>query len=281
MVRHLVALLALLALASGCAHENPGAKAPETGSSGWITSPGYSWPPKTLQNGERSPDARAIELSKSDLITSRRRAPLLSDSLIPGGDDCLARLEAQNVRFQPLAEERGVTTPIQLLGPIGGVEFHSSLGPMIVDCRLALALTRMAPIFGSLGIRRARFSGAYVYRTARTGRLSLHAYGLAVDVHSVTSDREYSVKSDFERGLADGCAENAPLLNQLACRLKSQGLFQELLTPDYNADHYDHLHIGLAPLPEDGSALTAEPSSPAARHPRSAAKIPSRASDRI
>lgn len=194
------------------------------------------------------PGLRAEALSKTAPVTTANRPPLPSDTLIPGGSDCVDRLRERGVRFETLPTERGVDTPILVHGPLGGVDFWSSGGPMVVDCRMALALTRVAPEFAALGITRARFSGAYVYRTSKQGRLSLHAYGLAIDMHDVTTaEGTLSVKKDFERGL--GCNEDAPLLNRLACRLRALGLFRELLTPDYDADHQDHMHLGLAPLP--------------------------------
>ena len=121
---------------------------------------------------------------------------------------------------------------------------------MVSDCRLALALARLAPELRALGITAIRFSGAYSYRMARVGRLSLHAYGLALDVHEVTAlGQSYVVARDFAKGLPNGCAEGAPLLNRLTCRLAQLRMFQELLTPDSNADHRDHLHIALARMP--------------------------------
>jgi hypothetical protein len=85
---------------------------------------------------------------------------------------------------------------------------------------------------------------------AKVGRLSLHAYGLALDVHEVIAQgKSYVVARDFAKGLPNGCAESAPLLNRLACRLAQLRMFQELLTPDSNADHHDHLHIAIARVP--------------------------------
>jgi hypothetical protein len=145
---------------------------------------------------------------------------------------------------------RGVDTPVIVLGPIGGVRFWSTSGPLIVDCRFALGLSEVASDFAGLGIESARFSGAYVYRTSRKGRLSLHAYGLAMDLHDVrTASGVQTVKRDFLRGTRESCSPEQPIPNQLACRLRRRGLFRELLTPDYNSDHHDHLHLGIAPLP--------------------------------
>lgn len=273
--RVLFLLIAACFAALGCARETPSARSPEPSFSPWLTPPGYAWPPRSLAAGGRTPaEERALARTRTDPITTAHRRPLPSDSLIPGGEACLAALRERGVRFEPLPAERGVETPIIVRGKLGGVEYWSSAGPMIADCRMALALDRVGPEFVALGIQRVRFSGAYVYRTSRTGRLSLHAYGLAVDMHEVASAAgALSVRRDFERGLANGCAGDAPLLNQLACRLRAQGLFRELLTPDYNADHYDHLHLGLAPIPgaAAGLAATAPPAPRSARAQRGGA----------
>jgi hypothetical protein len=242
-------LLGLLLFAMGCAREAPSARTPDPGFRPWLTPPGYAWPPRALSKEDRMhPGLRAEELSKTAPVTTANRPPLPSDSLIPGGADCIERLRERDVRFETLPAERGVDTPILVHGALGGVNFWSSGGPMVVDCRMALVLLRVAPEFTALGITRARFSGAYVYRTSKQGRLSLHAYGLAIDMHDVTTaEGTFSVQRDFARGI--GCAEGSPLLNRLSCRLRALGLFRELLTPDYDADHQDHVHLGLAPLP--------------------------------
>lgn len=255
MLRTRLSVAALAAVSAlACARETPTARTPTAGLRPWMAPPGYEWPPRTISKDDRMhPGRRALELSKASPITSSHRAPLPSDALIPGGEQCLGRLQEEGVRFEQLSAERGVDTPILVRGPIGGVAFWSVGGPLVVDCRLGLALAHVAPEFAALGVTRARFSGAYVYRTSRQGRLSLHAYGLAIDIHEVVVDGHvFSVSKDFERG--QSCGENVPVLNRLGCRLRALGLFRELLTPDYNADHHDHIHLGLAPLPNAGDA---------------------------
>jgi len=259
MPRHALVLVAALVVAAlGCARETPRARAPELGFRPWIAPPGYSWPPRSVKRDRREVGPGALALSKSDPITTPARSPLPSDSLLPGGATCLERLAERGVRFTPAPAIRGVETPVILKGPIGGVEFWSYSGPMVVDCRFALGLEQVVGEFAAVGVRRVRFSGAYVFRTSKKGRLSLHAYGLALDVHDVTTDAgTFSVKRDFARGLAEGCGAEVPVLNQLACRLRQRNLFRELLTPDYDSDHHDHLHLGVAPLPGASRALLA------------------------
>jgi hypothetical protein len=50
------------------------------------------------------------------------------------------------------------------------------------------------------------------------------------------------------------------VLNRLACSFKSTGLFKELLTPDYNADHHDHFHLAIEPIGEPPEPLPASDS---------------------
>jgi len=165
---------------------------------------------------------------------------------LSGGDVCLKKLALVGVDYRSLEEVRGIETPIQINGPIGGIRYHSGFGPMVSDCRFALALATAAPELAALGVSEMHFSGAYSYRTSRVGRLSLHAYGLALDVHEIVVEgRRLSVERDFARGI--GCGVG-PALNRVACKLRELGLFHELLTPDYNADHSNHFHLGVAPL---------------------------------
>lgn len=280
VLRSLLVALLPVALLSGCAREAGEAQTPAPGwAAGWVipADAEYEFPPKTLpRKVERAarpstepaltrgttPKPEPIVLSPLRFAAApgvptyadgrpRPLPPELIATEFPAGDACLSQLRAAGVPFQALDDKRGVQTPVAIEGPIGGVRYWTvGAGPMVSDCRLALALARVAPELRGLGISAIRFSGAYSYRMARVGRLSLHAYGLALDVHEVTADgKSYVVARDFRRGLTNGCADDAPLLNRLSCRFSQLRLFQELLTPDSNADHRDHLHVALARVP--------------------------------
>jgi hypothetical protein len=276
-LRALFGLVLLGALLSGCAHEAGEAQAPAPGwAAGWVlpASSNYEFPPKTLPR-RQEPAATPAHPTRGNVPTPpvalsplrfaaapgvptyadgrpRPLTPEVIASEFPSGDECLSQLRASGVAFQVVSEKRGVATPIAIEGAIGGVRYWTlGAGPMVSDCRLALALAKVAPELRGLGISAMRFSGAYSYRMAKVGRLSLHAYGLAIDVHEVIADgKSYIVAREFAKGLPNGCAVDAPLLNRLACRLARLRLFQELLTPDSNADHHDHLHIAIARAPE-------------------------------
>lgn len=165
----------------------------------------------------------------------------------------MARLNERGVRFHTLDHEMGVKTPIVVDGAIAGIRYYTSgNGPLVADCRLILALTLVAPELSAFGVSDVRFSGAYVYRLSNKGRVSLHAYGLAIDMHGFTRmGVHYEVQHDFRKGLGANLPDDAPVANEFATRFRNSGLFHEYLTPDDNADHYDHVHVGVSPLPDE------------------------------
>ena len=254
-----------LLLLTGCAREaRPVATAaPIEGNGSPWTATGYAWPPKVRETGR----VGFLPAAQSDQMPAGQSAATLPSGStasrnpsmdLQSGDVCLRHLRRLGVTFRPQADTLGVDTPVVVSGAIGGIRYYANGDlPLLCDCRLALALHRIASVLRDSGVRAARFSGAYSYRKTRSGRLSLHARGLAIDLHEfVVAGRTLSVERDYARGLSRGCASTAPVLNRLACRLHATGLFRELLTPDYDRDHRDHFHLGISPLRE-------EPKSPA------------------
>jgi hypothetical protein len=143
-----------------------------------------------------------------------------------------------------------MVTPISVTGPIGGVRYESEgKTSLVCDCRLAVALDWVAPELQSFGIKEIGHSGAYVYRTTRRGHPSLHARGLAIDVHRLrVRGRKLDVERDYLRGAGASCRPDSPILNRLACELDRSGLFEQVITPDDDSDHRDHLHFAIRPL---------------------------------
>jgi hypothetical protein len=209
------------------------------------------------------PAARSVDRAPALAKTAERReagdsappafeyAPLPSTarSSIPGGTTCLSELRERGIQFRTNAPVLGVATPVVLEGELDGIRFHAAdKRPFLADCRLLLALAQVTPSWRALGVSDVRFSGAYVYKLTHPGRMSMHAYGLAVDLHAFTAGgTTLEIKREFERGA--GCRAGLPLLNRVACSTKTHGSFKEQLGPDDNAAHFDHLHLGLKPLP--------------------------------
>lgn len=167
---------------------------------------------------------------------------------LPGGETCLRWLSTLGIAYRQLPDLRGVETPVEVTGPIGAIAFVTGGSPSVTgDCRLILALDWASRTLARVGVSAVRHSGAYVYRTTRRGRPSLHARGLAIDVHAIqVHGAWYEVERDYARGMGAVCDSLQPFVNHVYCRLSQLNLFRELITPDHNADHYDHIHLGVA-----------------------------------
>jgi hypothetical protein len=264
-------LLASFSTLSGCARETPAATYPEVAGSGWVVPSSYSWPPMVVPAANQ-PRVAAPAVTKAEPSAPIKSEPPKTDapfaklgdaprprtrndlrSVLPGSAACLAELRERAVPFHTLEHELGVKTPIVVDGPVSGIRYYTGAnGPLIADCRLVLALSLVGPELVSIGVSDVRFSGAYVYRLSNKGRVSLHAYGLAIDMHGFTRlGVHYEVEHDFRRGLGFSLAPDAPPINTIAVRFHNSGLFHEYLTPDDNADHHDHVHVGVSPLPDE------------------------------
>jgi hypothetical protein len=177
---------------------------------------------------------------------------------------CLQALNGWGVPYRSAGTLRGVKTPIEITGPIRGVRLVARAGRApTMDCELARALAEAAPIFQRHGVSALSYSGAYVYRNvAGTSRLSGHAYGLAIDVHGLeTNLGRLEILRDFPRDRARwevprdnprACTGEPPtaqgrLVRSLACELRAYPAFHMILSPDYNEDHRDHLHLEAYP----------------------------------
>jgi hypothetical protein len=222
---------------------------------------GYEWPPGSGQDTQKesllspSPTAsRAKEFTEPDEPypappaagdTPYVGAPAPTNAPLHEGQKCLRALRKSGVTFRSLGSLKGVENPVEVQGRLGGVVFYATdRRPLQLDCRLALALEDLRPVFQQHGVTRVRFSGAYSYRRTRSGRLSHHAHGLAIDLHDLEfGPKSLSVEGDFARRV--GCSSDNPPLNRLACAMRDRRLFEEFLTPDFNFDHRDHLHISV------------------------------------
>ncbi len=173
---------------------------------------------------------------------------------------CLSTLKAANVRYTPLPNQNfsGGCHTIDTVRLMSFSTEATNLGAM--TCPLAANFTAWAKHAVAPAARayldsevvRIETMGTYSCRNVnggRSGRLSQHAFGNAVDVSAfvLKDGRRVSVLTGWN-GKAD---ERAFLrrLHQSACKR-----FGTVLGPDYNAAHANHFHFDMAQSMKDGSA---------------------------
>ena len=175
------------------------------------------------------------------------------------GAACHALIQRLGVRFSVAGATRGVVDPVTVTPPIEGVHYRyaswtAAERPMLMDCRLAVALVRMGrELRGRWNIDDVQHLGIYNYRViAGSTRLSQHAYAMAIDIAGFrsTSRTTYSVLSDFVETSASSCplrASNAVdrTLKEIACWMYDSRTFNIVLTPNYDAVHRNHYHVDL------------------------------------
>ncbi|MEN8219676.1 MAG: extensin family protein [Pseudomonadota bacterium] len=177
-------------------------------------------------------------------------------------EECLSILRSHDVQFEQLNDIEDVQTAIRVNSPLGGViveyqwnsETHS-----IMDCRLAVALLAWAPTLRRFGITRLRHLRVYSpgVLITKSGRTSSHAWALAIDAAYFERENAPNLKverdwTDSEKGVApcpprEWESANLHILRTLVCEAAENGLFQIILTPHYNAAHYNHLHLEVSP----------------------------------
>jgi hypothetical protein len=184
--------------------------------------------------------------------TGPRKAPVAVNE---NTKQCVADLDNLGVRYTPIADQSfggGCSNigTVQLLGvgvPITNVT--------AIRCPLARAIalwTREAlqpaarDVFGSRVVK-IESMGGYSCRNIIGGRgtgRSEHATGNAVDIGAfvLADGRRVSIRQGW-----NGSDDEREFLRQI--REGGCKRFQTVLSPDYNAAHYDHLHFDLGGKP--------------------------------
>jgi hypothetical protein len=179
---------------------------------------------------------------------------------------CQQQLQQLNVNFAAGPAGPGVADPVTVQTPLNGVIFNRNAGAqptqLYVDCSFALALHRATAGMIARGIDAVAHFGTYNYRCIGnqgtppncTIGLDQHAYATAIDFASFSGGgTTYSVLDDWViDGGGDTCtaatsSDKDALLHGLACSWFGAGIFNIILTPNYNADHRNHFHVDLTP----------------------------------
>jgi len=167
------------------------------------------------------------------------------------GQACRATLTHDGAKFETVADFTtntgcGITDPVKLTGGVVGLS-----QPAEMSCSLALAVTEfedgdiqaLAQRYFHQNLARLNHMGAYSCRTVRDakGRMSEHAIGHAIDISGfVLADGTKIIVEDdwFSKGPKHDFLRDVA---KAAC-----GRFDVVLTPNYNLDHLNHIHVDLS-----------------------------------
>ncbi|APR99897.1 extensin family protein [Pajaroellobacter abortibovis] len=183
---------------------------------------------------------------------------------------CQNELNRRQIRWQAAEAVAGVRTPVRLMSPLHGIQFHSPLPPSkrnhtlqeIFDCRMLLALDDFAALLAPYRVVEVIYISAYRHPpphwTLQHGK-TRHPAGLAIDIATfIFSDgSSIQVKDHFYGRIGDttcGSKANPPtslipqalILRKIICKTATAKVFNVLLTPNYNAAHRDHFHFDIS-----------------------------------
>jgi hypothetical protein len=186
----------------------------------------------------------------------------------PQAESCHEWLDLYGLDYELGPSREGVADPVTVTTPINGIEYRyygqdKVRSSMFMDCELALSLAEAASHLRAHDVVEATDIGIYNYRCIGGGTppdcprgVSEHAYALAIDLHGFTDagGTFYSVEDDWVidpdgEETCSATTENAKdrFLHELICELKDAGVWNIVLTPNYNADHRNHFHVDLKP----------------------------------
>jgi hypothetical protein len=169
------------------------------------------------------------------------------------GRACLSRLAAEEVSYRPVDSPEASDSRCRVDTAVRVSRIEAALSrPATMSCAMANRLDEferevVQPLArDELGDRVQRIDhlGSFSCRanTSRPSRLSQHALGQAIDIAGfrMADGSRVSVERDW----SDSGAKSE-FLHRLAA--KACRYFSVVLTPDSNADHYNHLHFDIGP----------------------------------
>jgi hypothetical protein len=173
--------------------------------------------------------AFAYEPTRAIIISSYNvTRPLL---LSGGGEGCLIHLKAKGVRFEPQGDQGTKNCPILNAVKVFSFADTKMSSPFTLSCPTAI---KTAEWLEAIGARSITHMGTVNCRKRRGRNISSeHSYGVALDISAIDGA---SVQRDWSSPSKDG--------NKVReAATKACDYFNNVLTPDSNTLHYDHLHL--------------------------------------
>ena len=147
-----------------------------------------------------------------------------------------------------------ISDPVYLYPPVHNVSWRyysaPDSAPVLVSCEMALAIERLAALLESMGCVEFEHIGTYNCRVVSgTDTLSQHSFATAIDQYGfdVTGLGYLTLLDDWEDNILPPLTPGGQWLRTLADTRYADGIFNIILTPDYNAAHDNHFHVDLTP----------------------------------
>ena len=147
-----------------------------------------------------------------------------------------------------------IVEPVLLYSPINGVGLRyiesANEGEVFVGCDAAVSIVGSAAVAADLGFEEILHIGTYNCRViAGTTTISQHGLANAIDIGGFTlpGGAEITVLDDWEDGNPNPVTEYGQLLRAFTDQTWALGLWNIILTPEYNAAHDNHFHVDLTP----------------------------------
>ena len=173
---------------------------------------------------------------------------------------CYQMLDDRGIAYERASAGPLVDAPVHLTGPLHGVTFkhvHPRTSGTVLDCRLLLALDDFAMLLRDHDVHEVGYVAAY--RPDRSGKSKpgqRHPAGLAMDIAWFAREdgQRLVVEKDYAghvgsktcgRGAQKPAADNdhGAALRRIVCDTGKARLFHLFLTPNYDRDHRDHVHV--------------------------------------
>lgn len=179
--------------------------------------------------------------------------------------ECHLELAARGVAFEPTVwiDEHpsthpemtcSILDPVWVRGPILGVELLDWEGwiddEILASCEMALSLTDTIADVRELGVDGLRHMGTYNCRViSGTETLSQHGLADAIDISGFEFEDGsiYTLVDDWEHDTEEPGTKGGAFLYGAAHRWHEAGIWNVILTPNYNTAHDDHFHVDLTP----------------------------------
>ena len=204
--------------------------------------------------GARGLDASGLERARDEITV--QVAP-------PDDGSCHAMLDALGLTWEPAGANRGIADPVLVEPVLADVAYRyvsrSEPTTLLMDCELAPRLVQLSELVSDYGIDEVIHIGIYNYRCIGGGdpdsgscTPSQHAFARAIDLWGfglAASDAEYVVERDWV--VTEETCPGSPrdpadqVLHEIACAMYADGIFQIVLTPNYNAAHRNHFHVDM------------------------------------